>query len=76
MAKITQEQRSIYQQSIKIYKNNIEEIRKEINTLKIIALKDKENEPKLRFKMANLILNLIRVFSILFDMADLPILKY
>lgn len=59
MAKITQEQRSIYQQSIKIYKNNIEEIRKEINTLKIIALKDKENEPKLRFKMANLILNLI-----------------
>lgn len=59
MAKITQEQRTIYQQSIKIYKNKIDEIRKEINSLKIIMLKDKNNEPKLRFKMANLFLNLV-----------------
>ncbi len=59
MAKITQEQRTIYQQSIKIYKNKIDEIRKEINSLKIVMLKDKNKEPKIRFKMANLFLNLV-----------------
>ncbi len=59
MAKITQEQRSIYQQSIKIYKNKIDEIRKEVNTLRIKLTKEKNNEPKIRFIMANLILNLI-----------------
>ena len=59
MAKITQEQREIYQQQIRFYKNNIEEIQKKINLMKIEIVKDKSKEPVIRFNMANMILNLI-----------------
>ena len=45
MAKITQEQRNIYQQKIKYYKNKIEDIKKVINALKTEMIKSKEKEP-------------------------------
>lgn len=62
MAKVTQEQRSIYQQQIKIYKNKIDEIGKEINVLKVELSKDKSKEGYTRFKIANQILNEITLY--------------
>lgn len=62
MAKITQEQRESYQKQIKHYKAKIETIKKEINGLKMEVLKNKEQEPMIRFKISNLVLNLITYF--------------
>lgn len=62
MAKITQEQRSIYQQRIKYYKNKIEDIKKVINSLKTELIKDKSKEGVFRFKIANMILNSITYY--------------
>ncbi len=62
MAKITQEQRIIYQNKIKYYKNIIDSIRKEINLLKIEISKNKSNSALVYFKIANMILNTISIF--------------
>jgi len=65
MAKITQEQRLIYQQKIKYYKTKIDVIKKDINQLKIESVNNKNKEPLLYFKIANLILNLITYYCAL-----------
>jgi hypothetical protein len=62
MAKITQEQRLVYQNKIKHYKNKIDTIRKDINQLKIEISKDKSKMPIYNFKIANMILNTITSF--------------
>lgn len=59
MAKITQDQRVRYQHEVKFYKNKIDELQKQINSLKVESTKDKIKEPLLRFNIANLILNQI-----------------
>ena len=62
MAKITQEQRDIYQQKIKFYKNEIDLIKKDINSLKVEISKNKDIEALSRFKIANKTLSLITLY--------------
>jgi hypothetical protein len=62
MAKITQEQRLIYQNKIKYYKNKIDAIKKDINNIKIEISKNKSKSSILNYKIANMILNTITNF--------------
>jgi hypothetical protein len=62
MAKITQDQREIYQQKIKLYKNKIEEYSKDVKKLNLEFIRDTRLEPGNRFKIAGIILNSVATY--------------
>jgi hypothetical protein len=62
MAKLTQKDRLLYQQEIRFYKNKIDNLRKEIGSLKVEAVRNKNSEAIIRFKIANLTLNEISLY--------------
>jgi hypothetical protein len=65
MAKITQDQREIYQQKVKLYKNKIEELGKEVKKLNLEFVRDSRLEPGNRFKIAGLILNSVSMYCVM-----------
>jgi hypothetical protein len=69
MAKITQDQRQLYQQEIKRYKAKIDEITKKINAEKLELAKHKDQEAQIRFNIANKILNLITLYCSLNELS-------
>ncbi len=62
MGKITEQQRAEFQEKINFYKTKIEEISSQFKNLSIEIMKDKEKEPILRIKAANLLMNQITIY--------------
>jgi len=62
MGKITEQQRAEFQAKIDFYKTKIEELASQIKNFTIEIMKNKEKEPILRIKTANLIMNQITIY--------------
>lgn len=62
MAKVSQEQRQLFQSKIKIYKAKIEEYEKEVKKINLEISKNAAAAPMLRVKVANFQINLITTY--------------
>ncbi|HOJ63627.1 MAG TPA: hypothetical protein PLE45_04330 [Spirochaetota bacterium] len=69
MGKITDQQRADFQEKINFYKTKIEDLNSQYKNLSIEMMKNKEKEPLLRIKAANLIMNQITIYCAMSDLS-------